>query len=515
VANGAERLIRTARALGIELCFANPGTTEMPLVNALDRVGGIRAVPGLHENVCTGAADGYGRLAGRPALTLLHLGPGFANGIANLHNARRAGTPVVNLIGEHASWHVAADPPLAMDIERAAATVSAWQRRIASPDDAAPAMAAAIAAARSGRGAVTTLVFPHDHQLGAAAADQPPLETPRPFPPLDERRVAEAAARLRRPGPHALFLGGAALHGAGLALAGRLVRATGAALIAEVGFARLEAGRGLPPVARLPYFPEMAQAALDRFANVIVCGTKPPVSFFGYAGLPSRYLDGRAGVTLLAGPDEDAVQALEALAATLGAAASWQGETEPAPIPLPAGPLDAEKICTVLAALQPEDAVIVLTAVSSAAPYSPLAARARPHTQLALTGGAIGEGPALAIGAAFARPGRKIVNLEADGSGAYICQALWTQARHGLDIVTIVCANGRYRILELEQERAGIAPGPIAAALTDLGRPSLDWASLARGFGVPGVRAETAEELAAALARAVAEPGPALIEAVF
>ncbi len=510
--NGAERLIATAAAGGVELCFANPGTTEMPLVLALDRVGGIRAVLCLHENVCTGAADGYARLARKPALTLLHLGPGLANGLANLHNARRARSPVVNVIGDHASWHVSADPPLAMDIESAARPVSDWQRHIASPAAVASAMQAALAAATSRRGRVATLVFPHDFQQ-AAEVPAAPVQVPEAFAEPDAAVIEQAAARLRRGGPACLFLGGLALWGEGLAAAGRIARRSGAELLGEVGFARLETGRGLPRVARLPYFPEQAQEVFDRFETVIVCGARQPVSFFGYGHLPSRYLSGHPGALTIAGADDDAVGALQRLADALGAEAPWQGSAPEPPEP-PQGPLDLDRLAAAIVRHLPEDAVVVLTAVSSAAPFSRLAAAARPHTQIALTGGAIGEGTALVLGAALARPDARILHLEADGSAAYLPQALWSQAREGLPVTTVICANRAYRILQIELARAGIdAPGEQTRRLTELGRPPIDWVAVARGFGVPGRMVETAEELTAALEGAAASDGPFLIEA--
>ncbi len=511
--NGAERVIQAATAHGLEVCFANPGTTEMPLVNALDTVPGIRAVLGLHENVCTGAADGYARIAGKPALTLLHLGPGFANGLANLHNARRAFSPVVNLIGEHAGWHLAADPPLASEIELLTRWAGRWTRRSAAPDGLARDMTEAVAAARGGRGGVASLIVPHDLQLAEApTAPASPLRLER-YPSVDPELV-EAAARLlaaaERP---AFLLGGNALFGAGLETAGRLASATGAVLIGEVGFARMELGRGRPAVQRLPYFPEQAAALLATFDAVVVAGTKLPVSFFGYHDKPARYLEGRRDVCHLAAAEEDAAAALDAVADGL-ASASRRGSPMPPRPPEPAGDrLDAAGIGKVLAAGQPEGAIVVLTAVSSAAPYGLYALDAPPHTQLALTGGAIGEGMALALGAAVAAPGRRVITLEADGSGAYMLQALWSQARLGLPITTIICSNRCYRILELEQERAGNRPGPIATDLTRLDDPALDWVGIARGLGVPGEVAEDQAGLARALERALAMDGPCLIEA--
>ncbi len=510
----AERAIDAALASGLELCLANPGTTEIPLVQALETRPAMRAVLALHENVCTGAADGYARIAGKPALTLLHLGPGLANGTSNLHNARRANSPVVNLIGEHATWHISADAPLAMDIDQLAGTFSRWVGRVIDPDEAGRLTTEAIAGAMDGGGGVATLIFPHDLQMAASEAA---VVAPRPtaLPPVAGATVERAAALLREHRPAALFLGGRALFGRGLELAGRIAQRTGCTLLNEVGYARLEAGLGLPPLQRLPYLPEAAKAELDRHSAVVGIGAKPPVSFFGWPGHPNRYLEGREDVVWLADRSGDALAALEALADALDAEEPYRAPAAE-PLDLPSGPLDAAKTGAVLAALQPEGAIIVPTAVTSSFPYGLMSARARPHTQLALTGGAIGEGPALAVGAALAAPDRRIINLEADGSGAYAVQAFWTQAREGLDVTTIICSNRAYKILRIELERAGVpTPGPVASSLTDLGRPPIDWPSVARGFGVPGERVLTAEALATALRRSLAERGPRLIEAVF
>ena len=515
--NGAERMIRTAVEHGLEVCFANPGTTEMPFVNALDSAGGMAAVLGLHENVCTGAADGYARMTGKPALTLLHLGPGFANGLANLHNARRAYSPVVNLIGEHAAWHLAADPPLASDIERLTGWAGRWTRRTAAADSVVRDMTEAVAAARARRGGIASLIVPHDIQLAdAASAPTVPLRI-EGYPGVAEDQV-EAAARLlataRRP---ALLLGGNALFGAGLEAAGRLAAATGAPLIAEVGFARLDVGRGRPQVARLPYFPEQAAALLDGFDVVVVAGTKLPVSFFGYHDKPARYLEGRDGVCHLAAAEEDAATALAAVLQAMPARAGQ--EVPPSSGGADGGALgtalDADGIGRVVAAEQPEDAIVVVTAVSSAAPYSVHSPKAAPHTQLALTGGAIGEGMAMALGAAVGAPDRRVISLQADGSGAYIMQALWSQARQGARITTVIFANRRYRILEMEQERAGIRPGPLATDLARLDDPPLDWPLIARGMGVQAEFVEDTDGLTRALRRGLAEPGPYLIEALM
>jgi len=512
--NGAESLMRTAVAGGIELCFANPGTTEMPLVAALDVVRGVRPVLGLFEGVCTGAADGYARMAGRPALVLLHLGPGLANGIANLHNARRARSPVVNLVGDQATWHQAFDAPLGSDIESLARPVSGWFRTSRSARDLARDFAAALAAATGPPGQVATLVAPADCQW--ETADGPAPLPPRPAPRGPGRLVDATAARLRAARAPAILLGAEALGEPGLRAAARAAWASGASLLCETFPARLERGPGLPRVARLPYFPEQAAEALAAFDVLVLAGAREPVAFFGYP-------DGRSRLALperiapLAAPEDDAVCALEALANALGAAAGPPPTAGAAAPPAPAeGALDPRSLGAVLAALQPEGAIVVDEGATSGLPYFLAATAAPAHSYLALTGGAIGQGLPCAAGAALACPGRKLIALQADGSALYTLQALWTLAREGLDVVVVLCANQRYRILQIEMARAGVAePGPAARALTSLSPPPIDWVALSRSLGVPAARAATALELSTQLRIAFAEPGPRLIEAVL
>jgi acetolactate synthase-1/2/3 large subunit len=509
--NGAETLLRTALAAGVEVCFANPGTTEMPLVTALDAVPGMRAVLGLFEGVCTGAADGYGRLRDRPALCLLHLGPGFANGIANLHNARRACSPVVNVVGDHASWHLAADAPLTSDIVSLARPVSSWVRRARDARHLAADLAEAVAAATAPPGGVATLIAPADCLWGPA--DGPAAAPATAVRRFDAERVEAAARALAGSARGALLLGGRALREPALRAAARVSAACGAALWSETFPARAERGRGLPRVMRLPYFPEQAIEALRSADPLVLVCARDPVSFFAYPGLPSRLAAPDAVLLTLAGPGEDAAGSLEALADALGAPPAAAVPDAP-PVAAPSrGALDPGSLGAVLASLQPEGAIVVDEGATSGLPYYLAAEAAPPHTYLALTGGAIGQGLPCATGAAVASPGRKVIALQADGSGLYTLQALWTQAREGLDVVTLLCANRSYRILQIELARAGIAePGAAARALTDLSRPALDWVELSRGLGVPAARASRVEELAAELARALAEPGPRLIE---
>ena len=506
----AVSLLRTASEAGVKLCLANPGTTEMPLVAALDVVTEIRSVLCLFEGVCTGAADGYGRMTGRPALTLLHLGPGFANGIANLHNARRARTPIVNLIGDQASWHLAADAPLTSDIHSLASPVSCWVRTAASAKALGADTADAIRAACAPPGGVASYVIPADFQAEPGEAPSPVvLDAP---PPVATDRVERVAARLREAGDAGLLLlGGAALSVRGQLAAGRVAAVTSARLRAETFPARWERGAGLPAVERLPYFPEQARDDLGGSRAVVLAGAIPPVAFFGYAGMPSE-LAPEGSVENLAAPGEAVEDALEALADALGAPAEPPAATGSLP-EAPTGALDPGKLGAALARCLPEGAIVCDEAATSGLPFTLLSGTAPRHSVLALTGGAIGQGLPVATGAALACPDRKVIAFQADGSGAYTAQALWTQAREALDVVTVLCSNRAYRILQIELARAGIAePGPRALGLTSLDTPPIDWTSLAGGFGVPAERVETAEALTAALETAMRERGPRLIE---
>lgn len=516
VKSGARCLLETARDAGLDVCFANPGTTEMPLVAALDEVAGIRPILGLFEGVCTGAADGYGRMTGRPALTLLHLGPGFANGIANLHNARRANTPIVNLVGDQASWHLESDAPLTSDIESLARPVSCWVRTTNSAKRCAADVALAIGAATAAPGGVATCILPSDHLAedgGESVAARAVLTRPR----VSGEAVEAVARKLREAGSRAvILLGGAALSAAGQTAAARIGEATGAAVLVETFPARWERGGDLPAFARLPYFPEQARAALASAEVVVLAGARDPVAFFGYPGQPSRLAP--ADTTLaLAPPGTDAERALAGVAEAIGAPerrtpSHIRAQSTVAPAQR-TGTLDAAAVGAILAQCLPEDAIVVEEAATSSLPFYAASTAAPRHTVLTLTGGAIGQGLPVATGAAVACPGRKVISFQADGSAAYTLQALWTQVREGLDVLTLLCSNRAYRILQVELARAGVSkPGPNAMSLTRLDAPAIDWTLLARGFGMPATRVETPEALLRELPRALATPGPYFLE---
>ncbi len=510
---GAESVLRTLSAGGVRACFANPGTSEMHLVAALDRVPEVRPVLALFEGVASGAADGYGRMAGIPAATLLHLGPGLGNAFANLHNAYKARTPVVNVVGDHAVHHAALNAPLASDIASVARPVSHWYASARDARGAATDAAAALAAARSHGGGVATLVMPADAGWEPSAGPVAPLPVTPPAP-VPEAAVEQAARALRSGRPAALLLGGAATRGAALRAAARIAAATGARLIHDTFPARLERGAGLPRAQHLPYLTELATDALAGLEHLVVCGTQAPVAFFAYPGRPSRLADPASAVGALAGPREDVAAALEALADALGAGAEAPVQDAPRPA-LPDGALDPAAIGAAIAALLPEGAIVVDEAVTAAAPIIAATAGAAPHDWLALTGGAIGQGLPVATGAAVACPDRPVLSLEGDGSAMYTIQSLWTQAREGLDVTTVILANRSYAILDFELSRVGAeARGPAAAELFGLGRPDLDFVAMAQSMGVPARRADGAREFAAALREALAEPGPRLIEAL-
>ena len=510
--NGAESLLRTAAAAGVDLCLANPGTTELALVTALDAVPSIRPVLGLFEGVCSGAADGYARMRRRPALALFHLGPGFANGVANLHNARRARSPVVNLVGDHASWHRAADAPLAADIESLARPVSRWVRSATSAERLADDAAECISAALAAPGGVATLIIPSDHALGEAAGPARPL-TPAAArrPPVERVERMAALLRTRRA---ALLLGGAALGERGQWAAARVAARTGCRVLCECFPARVERGAGLPRLDRIPYFPERAAAFLAGLEALVLAGAPGPVAFFGYPNMPSRLAPAGCALEPLAEVDEDVEAALEDLASALEApppspALAFAG-TPPA---MPGdGALTPEAVGAVLALTQPEGAIVVDESATTGLGYFYPSATSPRHTLLTLTGGSIGMGPPCATGAALACPDRVVIAFQGDGGGMYTLQALWTQAREQLHVVTLLCANRSYRILEVELARAGVAPGPRAASLLDLSRPRLDWVQLARGMGVPATAVGSVASLREALGGAIAAPGPHLIE---
>lgn len=512
--NGADALISTLTANDVTACFANPGTSEMQFVAALDRNPRMRPVLCLFEGVATGAADGYGRMADKPACTLLHLGPGYGNGVANLHNARRAFTPIVNVIGDHATYHRQYDAPLASDIVGLATPNSIWVKSADSPDAVAGLAAEAVAASLTPPCGSASLILPADSAWLETAGE--PVLAQKPVRPTPSSEAVEAAARaIREARSPVVLIGGQACRADGLKQAARLA-AAGVRVVADTFVARQARGAGLYSPGRMQYFGEAALKDLEGVDLMVYAGTTQPVAFFAYPDRPSLLVPEGARTLSLADRAEDAVAGLAALADALGAPA--QGPVQPLKVPdaAPTGQLTPQACGQSVARHLPEGAVICDDSVTSGGGIAVPAMTARPHEVLALTGGAIGAGIPLSVGAAVACPERKVVSLNGDGAGMYTVQGLWTLARENLDVCVVVFANHSYRILNIEMMRTGSGQaGPQASKLLELGGPKIDWVSLAKGLGLPAVRCETAEAFEAAFGGAMAQRGPFFIEAAI
>jgi acetolactate synthase-1/2/3 large subunit len=508
--NGAESLVRTLLESGIETCFANPGTSEMHFVAALDRIPGMRCILGLTESVVTGAADGFGRMAGDPAVTLLHCGPGLANGLSNLHNARRAGSPIVNVVGDQASYHRQLDPPLTADTEGWARGVSAWTRTAASAATLGQDAAVAIQAARSAPRGIATLIAPADTcwDEGGVVGKRLAASAPSAVAP---HRIREVARILRGTEPAFILLGGAVLDARMLATAQAIGRATGAKVMAQAFNGRVERGQGRAPIERLPYGVDQAMAVLAGTKHLILIGAAPPAAPFAYPGKPGALQPPDATIHVLARLENDIPGSVAALADELSISVGAVEERS-RPEPVLSGALSPDAVTRTLAALLPDGAIVVDESVSFGRPFFNGLAGAAPHDWLQIGGGAIGNGIPMATGAAVAAPGRRVISLQADGAGMFTMQALWTQARENLDITTVVLANRKYQILLGELANVGAVAGRTALDMLDIGRPDIDWVGLARSLGVDGGRATTLEEFIPLFTSANRRPGPFLIE---
>ncbi|HUY86490.1 MAG TPA: acetolactate synthase large subunit [Acidimicrobiales bacterium] len=522
--NGAQALIRTLASCGIEVCFTNPGTSEMHFVAALDTVPEMRGILGLFEGVVTGAADGYGRMAGKPAATLLHLGSGLGNGVANLHNARRAFTPIVNIVGDHATYHNQYDPPLASDINSIAKGVSSWIRSSASPALIAEDAADAVRAATGPPGQVATLILPADVSWSEGAEPAKP-RSGGSATILNTDVIEEVAKVLATSRSAALLLGGAALRKVPLAAAELISKATGAKVLCETFPTRLERGAGIASVERLGYLAEFMALQLDGVEDLVLIGAKAPVSFFAYPGKESYLVPEGCTVHTLATCADDVAAAVSGLADCVGSSISGSGlesseansasGTAITDLGSPQGELSAELFAHAVAAVLPEGAIISDESNTSGLFLAGATANCPAHDILTLTGGAIGQGMPVATGAAVACPDRPVLSLESDGSAMYTAQSLWTQSRENLNVTTVILNNGSYAVLNMELNRVGAEPpGPKAKKMLDITGPSIDFVALGQSMGVPGIRVDRAEDLVKALNRAIEEPGPHLIEAM-
>lgn len=514
--NGATALINTLADCGVEFCIANPGTSEMHLVQALDAVPRMKSVLALFEGVCTGAADGVGRMTGKPAATLLHLGPGMANGIANLHNARRGNAPIINIIGNHPNYHVGFDAPLTSDIDTLARNFSCWIKSCSTSEtlaqDGADAYTASLRQSAGTTGQIATLIMGAD----AAWGDSRGLVTPNPEPvraTVNETAVIAVADILSKGGKTALLLENQGAEQAAMEVASRIASKTGCRLLNGTFPARVDGGPGRVSVERLPYFPEQILAALKGTEHLILVGGEIPASFFAYRGIPGQMVPEDCKVSRLSFIEEDSCEALQRVAERIGAMQSEVTRFQKADIGKPTGELDHKSTIQAIAATMPEDVIVCTDSGGGNAAY-PFCQNTVPNSWLSLTGGAIGQGGPCATGAALACPGRPVLALLGDGGAAYTIQCLWTQAREQQNVTTVIFANNSYNILNVEYARLGVEnPGDIANSLFDIGNPEIDWVDLAKGFGVPGAKAQSAEDFCTLLEKSYATPGPFLIQA--
>jgi acetolactate synthase-1/2/3 large subunit len=509
--NGADSLVQTLLVGGVDTCFTNPGTSEMHMVAALDREPRMRCLLTLFEGVATGAADGYARMALKPACTLLHLGPGLANGVANLHNAGRARVPIVNVIGEHATFHLRYDAPLTSDIEGIARPVSNWVKTSKVSSEVGRDAADAIAAARTAPGQIATLIVPADASWSDGGIPCEAVKVASAPVPSDD--VVLSNAKLLRSGlPTALLLAGDALYGAGLEFASIIAGTTGAKLLAPYPFTRLERGSGRAVVTRIPYIFEQAADLLKQFQNLILVGARIPVSYFAHPAKKASPVPDNCQVHTLAGEAESGAAALEALAAELGDRKMRAVAAAERPS-LPTGAISSASIGNALGALLPDDAVLIEESMTSGRNLLTATAGCPPHDVLANTGGSIGIAMPMAVGASTACPERRVICLSADGSGMYTHQALWSMARAGLRVTTVIFANREYGVLKREFASFGLGElGHRTREMFEIGRPDIDWVALARGMGVPGSRPRSMEEFARDFRGATESDGPALIQ---
>lgn len=510
--NGANALVDTLVQQGVDVCFGNPGTSEMHFLSALENPG-MRSVLCLHECVATGAADGYWRMAERPASTLLHLGPGLANGLSNIHNARRASSGMVNIVGEHSLSHLRHDPPLGSDIEGLARPLSHWVRRAESADSIAWDTAQAVAQARQHPGRIATLILPGDTSWQATHETTLPAPAPAVRKAPDAARVADVARVLRSGEPTLIILANRACRGEALERAGQVAAATGATLASQFFTARIERGAGRVPIARIPYAVKQATEFLKGWKHIVTVETREPVAFFAYPDQPSLLKAPGTRVHPLVEADEDSAIAFEMLLDELGARDLKPRHQERIDTPVPTGALNPLSIAHALAAALPENAILVDESLTTGRETMGHTMGARPHDLINNMGGSIGYGTPVATGAAIACPDRRVFCMVGDGSAMYTIQSLWTQAREGLDVTTLIFANHSYAILKAEYANMGAGtPGPRALSMIELERPRIDWLSMARAMGVRAVAVERAEDLHRAMTDSARESGPCLIE---
>lgn len=512
--NGAESLVKTLVANGVEVCFSNPGTSEMHFVAALDSEPSMRGVLCLFEGGCSGAADGYARISGKPASTLLHLGCGLSNASANLHNAKKGHVPMVNIIGDHAKRHHQYETPLRSDIPALAKPVSHWVHNAPYAESMSSDVAMAVAAA--GKRHIASLILAADVSWSDSASEEIVIARHTPLPTPSSEQISNAVETLNNGKKTVVLVGGSFSQSMTLQLS-QLSVATGATICLETFPTKISRGAGSGVMEKLPYLAEQAIAYLSQFQQIILIGANPPIAFFAYPGVPSELQAQGTEIIALAKPDDDTESTIAMLLNAVTADAPAPACYPDQKLPLPSGPLNVFSACQTIANLMPDNAIIVDEGATSTLPLFPMTQTAAPHDWLTLTGGAIGHGLPCAVGAAVAAPDRKVICLEGDGSAMYTIQSLWTMAKEKLDVCIVVFNNAKYNILELEFARTGAPggkPGPRAGAMFDIGGPCVDFVKTSEGLGVPAVRCDDTESFVAELSKALDSKGPCLIEAV-
>jgi acetolactate synthase-1/2/3 large subunit len=513
--NGADSLVQTLLDGGVDVCFTNPGTSEMHFVAALDRHHGMRCVLGLQENIVTGAADGYARMLDKPASTLLHTGPGLANGFANLHNAKRAFVPIINIVGDHATYHVRYDSPLTSDIEGIATPVSGWVRTSQSSKEIAGDAAEAIQFANTAPGNIATLILPANTAWGEAVGPAVTMAPPIPIMPNDGR-IRSVAEVIYSGEPVLVLAANRGLRADALELLSQITSSTSVDLLAQMSNGRVERGAGRVAIDRVRYPIDQSLEQLAKYKHIILVAAKEPVAFFAYPNKPSLLMPDDCSIHTLVTREEDVMGALNALVDELNVSKKKVQTSNKILPPIPTGSLNQDVISLVLANMIPENAIISDESVTTGRRFFSDTYGSNPHSWIQVTGGAIGCGLPLATGAAIACPDRPVIALEADGSGMYTLQALWTQAREGLNVTNLIFSNRKYQILLGEMAGVGVKnPGPKAMDMMELDRPALNWVALAKGMGVEGGIATDAEELVKQMERGLSCEGPYLIEVIL
>jgi len=513
--NGAQSLIGTLVKSEVDVCFTNPGTSEMHFVAALDHVPEMRAILVLFEGVATGAADGYARMMDKPAATLLHLGPGLANGLANLHNAKKARSPVVNIVGDHATYHQQWEAPLTSDVKAFATPVSHWIKSSPNATAVGQDTADAVQAANTSPGQVATLLLPAD-TAWEDAADYGVYQAPKAPSRPDNEAVSKAIELLSNGKKTVILIAGKALRAPGLKAANRITEKTDARAMSDTFYARMQRGAGIHGIERMPYFAEQMEETLKGVEQLIIVGSQAPVSFFAYPNIPNVLTPEGAIVHTLATPDEDGTQALEAVADALNCPAEGGATPELVRPELATGDANPFAVWAAIAHFMPENSILIDEAATSGMGSETYLANAPAHDLLALTGGSIGIGLPLALGASIACPERKVISANGDGSAMYTLQALWSQVREGCDIVNIIFSNRKYMILQVEIMRVGAENvGPKALDMFDIGKPELDWVKLAQGMGMNAMRASNADDINRAVEECMKTKGPHLIEVLI